>query len=81
MSYQNKTQTKHLHTQDWDTTTCEWFSNDKEADIALPEYRLTFLWLDKTLACGVDQVRALYFYIQGKESSGVGMVVVCSLRV
>lgn len=42
--------------QDWDTTTVEWFSNDKETDIALPEYKLTFLWLDKTLACGVDQV-------------------------
>jgi hypothetical protein len=44
--------------QDWDTTTVEWFSNDKDTDIALPEYRLTFLWLEKTLACGVDQVRA-----------------------
>jgi hypothetical protein len=42
--------------QDWDTTTVEWFSNDKETDVALPEYRLTFLWLEKTLACGVDQV-------------------------
>jgi hypothetical protein len=43
--------------QDWDQTTVEWFSDSKETDIALPEYKLTFLWLDKTLACAVDQVR------------------------
>jgi 30S ribosomal protein 3 len=47
---------QELLPEDWDTTTVEWFSNDKETDISLPEYRLTFLWLDKTLACGVDQV-------------------------
>jgi 30S ribosomal protein 3 len=47
---------QELLPEDWDTTTVEWFSNDKETDIALPEYKLTFLWLDKTLACGVDQV-------------------------
>lgn len=47
---------QELLPEDWDTTTVEWFSNDKETDVALPEYRLTFLWLEKTLACGVDQV-------------------------
>jgi len=42
--------------QDWDSTTCDWFSSDKETDIPLPEYKLTFLWLERTLGCAVDQV-------------------------
>jgi hypothetical protein len=57
-----------LCAQDWDQTTVEWFSDSKETDIALPEYKLTFLWLDKTLACAVDQV---------KMARGVGRVGGC----
>jgi len=49
---------QELLPEDWDSTTCEWFSNDKETDTPLPEYKLTFLWLDRTLGCAVDQVFA-----------------------
>jgi hypothetical protein len=43
--------------QDWDATTTDWFSNKNEEDTPLPEYKLVFLWMDKNIAVGVDQVR------------------------
>jgi hypothetical protein len=44
------------HAQDWDSTTTEWFSTKEESDVPLPEYRLVFLWLEKSLGCAIDQV-------------------------
>jgi 30S ribosomal protein 3 len=44
--------------QDWDATTTDWFSNKDEEDTPLPEYKLVFLWMDKNIAVGVDQVYA-----------------------
>lgn len=43
--------------QDWDSTTTDWFTNKEEDDIALPEYKLVFLWFEKNIAVAVDQVR------------------------
>jgi hypothetical protein len=42
--------------QDWDATTTDWFTNKDEEDTPLPEYKLVFLWMDKNIAVGVDQV-------------------------
>ncbi len=44
---------------DWDSTTVDWFTaNRKGEEIPLPEYKLTFLWLEKNIAVAVDQVYA-----------------------
>lgn len=32
------------HAQDWDTINIDWFSNKREDNIPLPEYRLNFIW-------------------------------------
>ena len=32
------------HVQDWDSINVDWFSNKKEDNIALPEYKLNFIW-------------------------------------
>jgi hypothetical protein len=50
--------------QDWDATTTDWFTNKDEEDTPLPEYKLVFLWMDKNIAVGVDQVGCVYNKLQ-----------------
>lgn len=42
--------------QNWSDTNVDWFTSSAEEKIALPEYRLTFLWQEKNIAVAVDQV-------------------------
>ncbi|KAF6260226.1 plastid and cyanobacterial ribosomal protein-domain-containing protein [Scenedesmus sp. NREL 46B-D3] len=49
---------EHILPEDWDATTTDWFTNKDEEDTPLPEYKLVFLWMDKNIAVGVDQVYA-----------------------
>ncbi|WIA22076.1 hypothetical protein OEZ85_004419 [Tetradesmus obliquus] len=49
---------EHVLPEDWDATTTDWFTNKDEEDTPLPEYKLVFLWMDKNIAVGVDQVYA-----------------------
>eukprot|EP00775_Hariotina_reticulata_P001251 gene1251-1591_t len=49
---------EHLLPQDWDQTTVDWFTNQKEQDLPLPEFKLVFLWMDQNIAVAVDQVYA-----------------------
>jgi 30S ribosomal protein 3 len=49
---------EHLLPEDWDQTTVDWFTNQKEQDLPLPEYKLVFLWMDSNIAVAVDQVYA-----------------------
>ncbi len=42
--------------QDWDNINIDWFSNKKEENIALPEYKLNFIWTQRNIAVAVDQV-------------------------
>eukprot|EP00967_Tisochrysis_lutea_P014833 scaffold16702_cov20-Tisochrysis_lutea.AAC.1 len=42
--------------QNWSETNVDWFTSSAEERIALPEYRLTFLWQEKNIAVAVDQV-------------------------
>ena len=34
--------------QDWDTINVDWFTNRKEENIPLPEYKLNFIWTVRT---------------------------------
>jgi hypothetical protein len=43
---------------DWASVNVEWFSNKKEDNIPLPEYKLTFLWRPDNILVAVDQVYA-----------------------
>lgn len=47
------------HAQDWDTINIDWFSNKREDNIPLPEYRLNFIWAVRcrfVAACALDRV-------------------------
>lgn len=55
----SKDELSELVPADWDSTTVDWFTaNRKGEEIPLPEYKLTFLWLEKNIAVAVDQVYA-----------------------
>ena len=45
-----------MHLQDWDQINIDFFSNKKDENVPLPEYRLNVLWTDKNLAVAIDQV-------------------------
>lgn len=47
-----------LSPQDWDDTTVDWFTDREAEGLPLPEFRLNFLWMEKNIAVGVDQVYA-----------------------
>lgn len=51
-----KNELANLVPKDWDTINIDWFSSRREDNIALPEYKLSFLWQEKNIAVGVDQV-------------------------
>ncbi|KAF5828352.1 plastid and cyanobacterial ribosomal protein-domain-containing protein [Dunaliella salina] len=53
----------NLVPQNWSETNVDWFTSSAEERIALPEYRLTFLWQEKNIAVAVDQV-----YSRGQTS-------------
>jgi len=40
--------------QDWDTINVDWFTNRKEDNIPLPEYKLNFIWTVRTRMLGVE---------------------------
>jgi hypothetical protein len=42
--------------QDWDQINIDFFSNKKDENVPLPEYRLNVLWTEKNLAVAIDQV-------------------------
>ncbi len=42
--------------KDWDTINVDWFTNKKEENIPLPEYKLNFIWTERNIAVAVDQV-------------------------
>lgn len=42
--------------QDWDQINVDFFSNKKDENIPLPEFRLNILWMEKNLAVAIDQV-------------------------
>lgn len=44
--------------EDWDDTTVDWFTDREAEGLPLPEFRLNFLWMEKNIAVGVDQVYA-----------------------
>lgn len=46
----------NLVPKDWDSVNVEWFTNKKEDNIPLPDYKLTFLWQKNNIAVAVDQV-------------------------
>lgn len=45
-----------LQLQDWDTINIDWFTNKREEEIALPEFKLNFLWSENDIAVSVDQI-------------------------
>ena len=51
-----KTELANLVPEDWDTINVDWFSNKKEENIPLPEYKLNFIWTERNIAVSVDQV-------------------------
>ncbi|GAX73130.1 hypothetical protein CEUSTIGMA_g583.t1 [Chlamydomonas eustigma] len=51
-----KTELDNLVPEDWDTINVDWFSNRKEDNIPLPEYKLAFIWTERNIAVAVDQV-------------------------
>mmetsp|Transcript_5259 Transcript_5259/g.11525 ORF Transcript_5259/g.11525 Transcript_5259/m.11525 type:complete len:320 (-) Transcript_5259:430-1389(-) len=51
-----KNELANLVPQDWDTINVDWFTNKREDNIPLPEYKLSFLWQEKNIAVSVDQV-------------------------
>lgn len=53
--------------QDWSTLNVDWFTNKKDENVPLPEYRLTFLWQEKNIGVAVDQV-----YSRGQTSPLTG---------
>ncbi|KAG2446739.1 hypothetical protein HYH02_008300 [Chlamydomonas schloesseri] len=52
----SKGELRNLLPQDWDQINVDFFSNKKDENIPLPEYRLNVLWTDKNLAVAIDQV-------------------------
>ncbi len=42
--------------QDWDQINVDFFSNKRDENIPLPEFRLNILWMEKNLAVAIDQV-------------------------
>lgn len=51
-----KTELSNLVPEDWDTINVDWFTNRKEDNIPLPEYKLNFIWTERNIAVAVDQV-------------------------
>jgi len=51
-----KTELANLVPEDWDNINVDWFSNRREENIPLPEYKLSFVWTDRNIAVAVDQV-------------------------
>ncbi len=58
-----RTELSNLVPKDWDTVNVDWFSNKKEENIPLPDYKLTFLWQNTNISVAVDQV-----YSRGQTS-------------
>ncbi|KAG2494069.1 hypothetical protein HYH03_007712 [Edaphochlamys debaryana] len=52
----SKNELRNLLPQDWDQINIDFFSNKRDENIPLPEYRLNVLWTDKNLAVAIDQV-------------------------
>ncbi|GIL53154.1 hypothetical protein Vafri_8830 [Volvox africanus] len=51
-----KGELRNLLPQDWDQINVDFFSNKKDENIPLPEFRLNVLWTEKNLAVAIDQV-------------------------
>ncbi|KAG1665561.1 hypothetical protein FOA52_000707 [Chlamydomonas sp. UWO 241] len=51
-----KTELANLVPEDWDNINIDWFSNKREENIPLPEYKLSFIWTERNIAVAVDQV-------------------------
>lgn len=51
-----KAELANLVPEDWDSINVDWFSNKKEDNIPLPEYKLNFIWTERNIAVAVDQV-------------------------
>lgn len=52
----SKPELRNLLPEDWDQINIDFFSNKKDENVPLPEYRLNVLWTDKNLAVAIDQV-------------------------
>ncbi|PNH11498.1 putative 30S ribosomal protein 3, chloroplastic [Tetrabaena socialis] len=52
----SKGELRALLPADWDQINIDFFSNKRDENIPLPEFRLNVLWTDKNLAVAIDQV-------------------------
>ncbi|MEW5297797.1 MAG: hypothetical protein WDW38_006981 [Sanguina aurantia] len=59
----SKADMKNLVPKDWDTINIDWFTNSKEENIPLPEFKLNVLWMSQNVAISVDTV-----YSRGQTS-------------